>query len=145
MLYYSAIFGKIQADSPALGLIPGNLAFTDNSLSNLGFGSGQGGYPGFLFPQGRDVTQWGLVDDLSITKGNHSFKMGVNFRRDNISDFTASSLAVYPAMNTTLAQFATDTAQPPCTQYNFAQNPVQPVAFYTLGLYFQVSSALIQN
>jgi hypothetical protein len=135
VLYYSAIFGKVQANSPALGLIPGNLAFTDNSLTNLGFGSGQGGYPGFLFPQGRNVTQWGLVDDLSITKGNHSFKMGVNFRRDDISDFTASSLAVYPAMNTTLAQFAADTAQ--YTQYNFAQNSVQPVAFYTFGLYFQ--------
>jgi hypothetical protein len=135
VLYYSAIFGKIQANSPALALIPGNLAFTDNSLTNLGFGSGQGGYPGFLFPQGRNVTQWGLVDDLSITKGNHSFKMGVNFRRDDISDFTASSLAVYPAMNTTLAQFAADTAQ--YTQYNFAQNSVQPVAFYTFGLYFQ--------
>jgi hypothetical protein len=76
VLYYSAIFGKIQANSPALALIPGNLAFTDNSLTNLGFGSGQGGYPGFLFPQGRNVTQWGLVDDLSITKGNHSFKNG---------------------------------------------------------------------
>jgi hypothetical protein len=37
--------------------------------------------------------------------------MGVNLRRDDISDFTASSLAVYPAMNTTLAQFATDTAE----------------------------------
>ena len=135
VLYYSAIFGKIQANSPALALIPGNLAFTDNTLTNLGFGSGQGGYPGFLFPQGRNVTQWGLVDDLSITKGNHSFKMGVNFRRDDISDFTASSLAVYPAMNTTLAQFAADTAQ--YTQYNFAQNSVQPVAFYTFGLYFQ--------
>jgi hypothetical protein len=38
-------------------------------------------------------------------------KIGVNLRRDDISDFTASSLAVYPPMNTTLAQFATDTAE----------------------------------
>ena len=135
VLWYSAIFGSISSSSPALGLIPGNLAFTDGSLTNLGFGSGQGGYPGFLFPQGRRVTQWGLVDDLSVTRGNHSFKMGVNFRRDDISDLTAASLAVYPAENTTLFGFAND--QVSFTQYNFAQSPVQPVAFYSFGLYFQ--------
>ena len=36
------------------------------------------------------MTQWGVVDDLSITRGNHSFKMGVNFRRDDVSDYRAS-------------------------------------------------------
>jgi hypothetical protein len=136
VLWYSAIFGSISSSSPALGLIPGNLAFTDGSLTNLGFGSGQGGYPGFLFPQGRRVTQWGLVDDLSITRGNHSFKMGMNFRRDDISDLTASQLSVYPAVNTTLAGFANDEVAN-FTQWNFAQTPVQPVAFYSFGLYFQ--------
>jgi len=137
VLWYSAIFGSISANSPALGLIPGNLAFTDGTLTNLGFGSGAGGFAnGFLFPQGRRVTQWGLVDDLSITRGNHSFKMGVNWRRDDISDLTASSVTVYPAVNTTLLGFANDSVGS-FTQYNFAQSPVQPVAFYSFGLYFQ--------
>jgi hypothetical protein len=137
VLYYSAIFGSVNSSSPALGLLPGNLAFTDGSLSNLGFGSGSGGYAnGFEFPQGRKVTQWGLVDDLSITKGNHSLKMGVNFRRDDISDFTASEVGVFPAINTTLFGFANDQVAS-YTQYNFAKSPVQPVAFYTVGFYFQ--------
>ncbi len=137
VLWYSAIFGSVDASSPALGLLPGNLAFTDGSLSNLGFGSGNGGYAnGFYFPQGRRVTQWGLVDDLSIIRGNHSFKMGMNFRRDDISDFTASEVNVYPAVNTTLAGLATDQVAS-FTQYNFAQSPVQPVAFYSVGFYFQ--------
>jgi Carboxypeptidase regulatory-like domain len=138
VLYYSAIFGSINANSPALNLFPGNLAFADGSLTNIGFGSGNpGGFAqGFEYPSGRRVTQYGIVDDLSVTRGNHSFKMGVNFRRDDISDLTAANLAIYPAVQTTLLGFATDqiTAS---TLYNFTGTPVQPVAFYTFGLYFQ--------
>jgi len=137
VLYYSAIFGSVNSSSPALGLFPGNLALSDGSLSNLGFGAGSGGFAnGFLFPQGRRVTQWGLVDDLSVTRGNHSFKMGINFRRDDISDLTASELAVYPAVSTTLFGLANDQVAT-STTYNFAQSPEQPVAFYSFGLYFQ--------
>jgi hypothetical protein len=137
VLYYSAIFGSIGPGSPALNLIPGNLAFTDGSLTNLGFGAGFGGYAnGFLFPQGRNVTQWGLVDDLSITRGNHAFKMGVNFRRDDISDHTAAETTVYPAVNTTLVGFADDAAVSG-VNYNFTATPVEPVAIYSFGLYFQ--------
>jgi hypothetical protein len=138
VLWYSAIFGSVTQNSPALSLFPGNLAFSDGSMTNIGFGSGNPGGFGqdFLFPQGRNVTQWGLVDDLSVTRGNHSFKMGVNFRRDDISDHTASELALYPAVSTTLLGFANDEVAS-STQYNFAISPVQPVAFYTFGLYFQ--------
>lgn len=138
VLWYSAIFGSIDANSPALAAFPGNLAFSDGSITNLGFGSGNpGGFgQGFLFPQGRNVTQYGLVDDLSVTRGNHSFKMGFNFRRDDISDHTASELTPYPAVSTTLLGFASDSVAS-STQYNFAISPVQPVAFYTFGLYFQ--------
>ncbi|HKN25586.1 MAG TPA: carboxypeptidase regulatory-like domain-containing protein [Candidatus Acidoferrum sp.] len=138
VLYYSAIFGAINPNSPALGVFPGNLAFSDGSLTNIGFGSGNpGGFgQGFEYPSGRNVTQWGLVDDLSVTRGNHSFKMGVNFRRDDISDYTASNLADYPVVQTTLAGFATDQVAS-STLYNFTNTPIQPVAFYTFGLYFQ--------
>lgn len=137
VLYYSAIFGSVSSNSPALADFPGNLAFPLGELTNLGFGAGQGGFAnGFLFPQGRRVTQWGLVDDLSDTVGNHSFKMGINWRRDDISDLTASQVTVYPAVQTTLAGFANDSVGF-STVYNFAQSPVQPVAFYSFGLYFQ--------
>jgi hypothetical protein len=36
------------------------------------------------FPHGRNVTQWGIVEDLLIARGNHSLKLGVNFRRDDV-------------------------------------------------------------
>jgi hypothetical protein len=139
LLYYSAIFGSLNP-KPSLALFPGNLNFTDGTFTALGTGSGNpGGYAqGFLYPQGRKVTQWGLVDDLSITRGSHSFKMGINYRRDDVSDHTAQEQTLYPAVNTDLAHFAAD--QMPATgfvQYNFARTAVEPVAFYSFGLYFQ--------
>jgi len=151
-LYYSAIFGNLSA-GPSLALFPGNIAFpVDGSLTALGTGSGNpGGFAqGFLYPQGRKVEQWGLVDDLSISRGNHGFKMGINFRRDDISDFSAASQTLYPGINATLFGFANNEVAPagcsdPTTgqvgcgsvSYNFAIQNHQPVAYYSFGLYFQ--------
>jgi hypothetical protein len=152
VLWYSAIFGNLSP-GPALGLFPGNIAFPiDGSLTALGTGSGNpGGFAaGFPFPQGRRVTQWQLVDDVSVTRGNHGFKMGVNFRRDDISDLTAAEQTLYPAINATLFGFANDEVAPTgcnvtggpqigcgSVQYNFATHSEQPVAYYSFGLYFQ--------
>jgi len=151
-LYYSAIFGTLSP-GPSLAIFPGNLAFSDGSgVTALGTGSGNpGGFAqGFLYPQGRKVEQWGLVDDVSVTRGVHSFKMGVNFRRDDITDYSAASQTLYPAINATLFGFANDqvapagcndvtTGQVGCgnVNYNFAVNDRQPVAYYSFGAYFQ--------
>lgn len=147
VLYYSAIFGTTTPGS-ALNLFPGALAFNDGSLTPLGPGSGPffGFAGGFLYPNGRNVTQWGLVDDLSITKGNHAFKMGFNWRRDDISDFTASQQIIYPGVNTTLFDFANDEVGPGGVVYNFAPNGgVQPVAIYSVGFYFQDQYTVTPN
>ena len=145
VLYYSAIFGNLNP-AKALGLFPGNLEFLDGGLTALGTGSGSpnGFAAGFLFPQGRNVTQWGVVDDLSVTRGNHAFKMGVNFRRDDVSDFSAAQITKYPVIQTTLQGFANDqispvgaTDGPGSVFFNFAQHPAQPIAIYSFGLYFQ--------
>ena len=115
-------------------------------MTALGTGSGSpnGFAAGFLFPQGRNVTQWGVVDDLSVTRGNHAFKMGVNFRRDDVSDFTSAELAKYPVIQTTLQGFAFDQVSPVGAADgaggifdNFSQHVDQPIAIYSFGLYFQ--------
>ena len=93
------------------GSVPRQIAFVDGSSATaLGTGSGNpGGFAaGFAYPQGRHVTQWQIIDDLSVTKGNHSFKMGVNFRRDDVSDYASETQTQYPAINTTLLGFAND-------------------------------------
>jgi len=90
----------------------------------------------FFFPQGRNVEQWQLVDDLSVARGAHNFKMGVNFRRDDVSDYRASELTNPPAVLTSLLGFATDTVDTSTTQ-NFALSSPQPLAIYSVGAYFQ--------
>lgn len=153
-IYYQAVFGNLSPGA-ALSLFPGNLEFqVDGALTPLGTGSGNpnGFAAGFQFPQGRHVEQWQLVDDLSVTRGDHNFKMGVNFRRDDVSDYTAGENTLYPEVDTTLFGFANDqvapigcNANPPTNAqlgcgsvlYNFASQIKQPVAYYSFGLYFQ--------
>src|ERR1700722_18617156 len=151
-IYYTAIFGNLNP-GPALNLFPGNLEFeVDGALTPLGTGSGNpnGFAAGFQFPQGRHVEQWQLVDDLSIARGNHNFKMGMNLRRDDVSDYTAGENTLYPEVDTTLFGFANNQVAPAgcSTQangqagcgsvlYNFAASIKQPIAYYSVGFYFQ--------
>src|ERR1700733_2857884 len=153
-IYYTAVFGNLNPSS-ALQLFPGNLEFlVDGALTPLGTGSGNpnGFAAGFQFPQGRHVEQWQLVDDLSVTRGSHNFKMGMNFRRDDVTDFTAGENTLYPEVDTTSFGFANDqvapagcSANPPTNSqlgcgsvlYNFASSIKQPIAYYSVGFYFQ--------
>jgi Carboxypeptidase regulatory-like domain/TonB-dependent Receptor Plug Domain len=139
ILWYSAIFQS--ANLPAAeAAFPGLFSLNDVGINCLGEGCGF--FPTFsLFPQGRNVTQWGVVDDLSITRGNHSFKMGVNFRRDDVSDYTASE-GLLPAISLNAADFSINTLNPnglvgDNLGQQFATAGRQPIAIYSLGLYFQ--------
>jgi len=44
----------------------------------------------FAFPEGRNVTQYQFIDDFAKTVGRHTFKVGANFRRYDITNFDAS-------------------------------------------------------
>jgi hypothetical protein len=133
-LWYSAIFQSTNVGN-ANAVFPEILCSSNTSMSCLGAAGGE--FPfGFFFPQGRNVEQWQLVDDLSIERGRHNFKMGVNFRRDDVSDYRASELTNPAALTTSLAGFATDTVDT-STTLNFAQSSPQPLAIYSFGLYFQ--------
>jgi hypothetical protein len=133
-LWYSAIFQSTNV-SAANAAFPEILCSSDSSLSCLGAAGGY--FPfGFYFPQGRNVEQWQLVDDLSVERGRNNFKMGVNFRRDDVSDYRASELTNPGGVLTTLEGFATDSVATSTTM-NFALKSPQPLAIYTFGLYFQ--------
>jgi len=134
VLYYSAIFGSADLNG-ALAKFPYILASAgDTSLTALGSG-GSDYLAGFLFPQGRNVTQWGLVDDVSWTKGKHSLKFGGNFRRDDVSDHTAGEQP-FPADVTDLNGFATGIVDTFVAQ-NFARSASQPIAISSWGVYGQ--------
>ena len=73
------------------------------------------------YTQGRKVTQWQINDNLIWTHGRHSFKLGENSRRLDISDYDLGEGVVPIAVYNDLAQFAygaasTVTAAFPITQ-----------------------------
>jgi len=49
------------------------------------------------FPQGRNITQYQFIDDLSWVHGQHTFKFGENFRRYDVSDHNFFN--IYPTSN----------------------------------------------
>src|SRR5262249_238536 len=112
----------------ATDLMPFRLSFAGGAFFNLGRNLN-------IWPQGRNVTQYQAVDDFSTTHGNHSLKFGVNFRRNDITDYNPGlgSIGFSQAVDldsflngqgTTFAQF-------------FPTRMTQPVALYQLGLYAQ--------
>ena len=90
-LHYGAIFGPPNINA-SLAVFPTTLLFNDGApFTNLGGGGNQGG-GNSNFPQGRNVTQYQIVDDFSWTKGNHGIKFGVNYRGNRISSFAPGPL-----------------------------------------------------
>jgi len=125
--WYSAIFQNPN-QAAALALMPFRLAFSGATFSTLGRGMN-------IVPQGRNVTQYGIVDDFSVQKGAHSLKFGLNFRRNNVSDYDPGIGTVGSSGAESLADFFNNTS----TNYSqsFATRLRQPVALYSLGMYAQ--------
>jgi hypothetical protein len=136
--WYSAIFGP-----------PNLAAATALTPYELNFSSGEFSTPGSAFygtwPQGRNVTQYQISDDYGWQKGNHSLKFGVNFRRNDLTDYTpGGNFATVP-----LALFASEgsffAGNTDVYEQAFATRPTQPLAIYSLGLYAQDEWALRPN
>lgn len=127
--YYSAFFIQPQ-QTQATALLP--FVFIDADLSSWSYLGGEG----YDFPQGRAVTQYQFIDDLSITKGPHALKMGLNFRRNDITDATFSTVVTNPEMES-FSQTILAGGMASRGSERFAPNPKVPDALYSLGLYFQ--------
>ena len=116
----------------------GQVPFTTGTTSFAGFFN-----PIYDFPQGRNITQYQFIDDLSWNKGKNAWKFGINFRRYDVSDhnFIYNSPRVYfqnisglpdPTTNG-LQAFADGIAY----QYRQADNLYTdvPTALWGLGFY----------
>ena len=73
------------------------------------------------YTQGRKVTQWQINDNLTWTRGRHSFKFGENSRRLDVSDYDLGEAVVPSVTYNDLAQLtygaaSTATAGFPITQ-----------------------------
>jgi hypothetical protein len=136
-LWYTAIF---LPDSGQAAVIAANgystIQFTDTPLSALG-GSSTGDYN---FPQGRNSTMGQVTDDLSITRGAHTFKMGINFRRDDLTDYDAQAntggQVVIGSLNDFVNGSLLGVNGDSLTQVYTTNGDVR-IGFYSLGLYFQ--------
>jgi hypothetical protein len=95
--WYSAYFGpaSIPAAQQALPFWAYFNVGADGSGTPDVAGFTNIGVPSY-FPQGRDVTQYQIEDDLSWTKGKNAFKFGFNFRRDLVTDYDAEEYASFP-------------------------------------------------
>jgi outer membrane receptor protein involved in Fe transport len=116
-------------------------------------GSGTAGSPGLTnlgvpsyYPQGRNVTQYQLVDDVSWTHGKHNFKFGGDFRRDLISDYDGQEYTKFPELFiTNLSDITLGALGAPGSLKNsgdeyqqaFVNSPTAHLALYNLGLYAQ--------
>ena len=148
-LWYTAIF---LPDSGQAAVLAANgystIQFNNGTLSALGGTS----LADFNFPQGRNSTMAQVTDDLSITRGAHTFKLGINFRRDDLTDYDAQgntggqiqygslldfAYGVVSAGGITLpGQTASSAGGDSLTQV-YTKNGDVRIGFYSLGLYFQ--------
>ena len=92
--WYSAIFG-VADFSKVQALMPERFTFGDGGgtaggITGVGSGGGQGTAG---FPNGRNVGQLQLIDDLSWTKGRHTLKTGFNYRFNKVTATNLSSAA----------------------------------------------------
>ena len=123
-LYISDVFGSPDR-AQALQTLPYYVAVLDSSLAAIG--------PSQSFPQGRNETQWQLVDDVSWATGHHDFKFGINFRRLDVTNYDGSG--DIPGLFGSFGDFSAGLAD--FVAQNFAVSVTQPLAYYSLGLYAQ--------
>ena len=137
-MYYSAIFGPPNIKG-SLAVFPTTLVFaTDYSYANLGGTN-------YNYPQGRNVTQWQLVDDLSVTRGIHAFKVGFNYRRDDVSDYRSGVETSGETDINALSDFYNGDLSPDNGSLVFQRfSPFHqvPIAFWQLGVYAQDQIAI---
>jgi hypothetical protein len=138
--WYSAVFGPADIDA-SLATFPTYFRF-----SGTGGPTGSGGHLTNLglnnisYPEGRNVAQGQIIDDLSIIKGNHSFKLGGNFRKNQVSDYGPQTLTRAGAYTfTDPTDFATGTLASGGSLYeqSYANFLTAHTRFYNLGLYLQ--------
>lgn len=126
--WYSAVFRQTDT-AAALALQPVEVAFAGGTFFNLG---NDYSTP-FPFPQGRNVTQYGFVDDLSRTMGNHSIKVGFNLARYDITTYGPGEGTLPVANNETLTDFYNGVASD--FEQSFPVRMTQPLNLYDLGFY----------
>jgi Carboxypeptidase regulatory-like domain len=148
--HYVAQFA--QNEALALSTFPQALSFNP---SNVNFGPQSGFAPSivglqFDFPQGRNITQYQFIDNVSWTRGKHSFKFGGNFRRYDVSDhnfFYNNARTFYGAGSSIPGGALQGFVEGLAGRYRQADNQFSnvPIAMWGLGVYAMDTWKVKQN
>jgi len=145
VLWYSAYFGPANV-SASEQLFPYQLTFGDGGANGGGFYAMGSNWESF--PQGRDVGQGQIIDDLSITHGNHTIKVGENFRRNRVSDFGLLTNTIGTYNFGSVTDFAEGVTDPNLNSYytqTFTNITTAHIRLYNIGVYAQDEWAVSKN
>jgi hypothetical protein len=127
--YYSTRFGPPDYNA-VLAVFPTVIRFLPFLLSNMGG-------TGYNWPQGHNVTQYQVIDDLSWTVGAHNLKFGMNVHRIDMTalDFQTFQQGLITELN--LSDFYNGGGTASVLQQKFPHVSEAPFAYYSLGIYAQ--------
>jgi hypothetical protein len=137
-LWYSAVFAPPSLTA-ATTLIPYSLTFSGGELYS------PGGVNYSTWPQGRNVTQYQVEDNYAWQKGKHGLKFGVDFRRNDITDYAPGGFnnTIQTAIFANLGSFYGGTVD--TFEQSFATRATEPLAVYNLDFYAQDDVAVTSN
>jgi hypothetical protein len=128
--FYYSVFFSPSDESAVLAAFPTTVRFSPALFSNMGG-------TGYNYPQGRKVTQYQFLDDFSKTYTNHTLKIGVNYRRYDINDFSFTPLSNGRITESNLLDFYNGGGTANSLQQRFPSATQQPLNIYQLGAYAQ--------
>ncbi|MDE1177053.1 MAG: carboxypeptidase regulatory-like domain-containing protein [Edaphobacter sp.] len=132
--YYRAIFSNTNA-AEANASVPFVLTNYDGDWANNVLGTSNIGGANYAFPQGRLVTGYQAVDDLTINKGKHTFTMGYSLRRNLVTDYGLSEYTTPREESLDSSDFAAGYSD--LWVQRFPTSLTEPLAVYNMGAYFQ--------
>jgi Carboxypeptidase regulatory-like domain len=130
VIWYSAVFTNTNL-AAANALVPYALNFSAFGGSFTGLGGEDNDWP-----QGRNVTNYQFSDDVSISRGRHTFQFGAYFRRDDVTDYSPSVFTTPFAEANENGDFAAGNGLE-VYQQQYPLRNTQPVALYNLAGYAQ--------
>ncbi len=138
--YYRALFTNTNL-AKANAIVPFTIDF-----GALGGTFGTLGGEDYVWPQGRNVTGYQFIDDLSIVHGNNTIRVGWDMRRDDVTDYSPSVLTT-PLVYASEGGFTQGSSAFGSTGFasgsgdlyvqQFPTRLTQPLAVYNMGGYLQ--------
>jgi hypothetical protein len=126
--WYAAPFAQANPQQ-AFQMFPTTLAFNNGLFSNMG------GID-YFFPQGRNVTQAQFSDDFSKSFSKHTLKVGLKFRRNDVTDSSFTQYSTGLLLSGSTQDFIAGGLGDALIQ-QFAVKDAQRFTFWTLGGYVE--------